>query len=407
MLQTSTEIRLNLGGGDVPVEGFTSIDRKKGGEVYPLPQFADGTVDEIRASHVLEHFPQSQVQLVLDEWTRVLKPGGRIRIAVPNFDWVSTQRHAQVTTDEDGKTALPDPMHFAYLMGGQTDANDYHKSMFTPQLLKGLMEQTGLGDVKPWSSDIEDCASLPVSLNLEAVKPTGWVLPTRQVRKRIGVACSMPRLCFVDNMFCMIAAFGPMNVQIERYTGVWWEQGLTKLFQNHMDKGIDWIFAIDYDTVFTNADVIEICRLAAVHPEADAIFCPQLKRGWDRIMMRTDDKNGEAREKIPVEEFDCDLSPARTGHFGLTLLKADALQKLKKPWFLNSPDPNGTWEEGRVDADIHFWRNWEECGLKLFQANKIKIGHMQLMCSWLSDSWEPIHQHINEYQEKGKPEGVS
>ena len=407
MMQTAKQIRLNLGGGDIPIDGYITLDRKQNQEVYPLPQFADGTIDEVRASHVLEHFSQQQAQAVVDEWARVLKPGGRLRIAVPNFDWVSTQRHAQVTTEDTGRVDMPDPLHFAYLMGGQTDPNDYHKSLFTPSLLSGMLTAAGLTDIAGWESEVEDCAKLAVSLNLQGVKPETWTMPVRQIRKKIGVAISIPRLVFSDNMFCVFAAFAGVNARVERYQGVWWEQGLTKLFQNHLDLGIDWIFTVDYDTLFTAADVLEVCRLAALHPQADAIFCPQLKRGWDRIMLRMDDANGKPLEEVPAEDFASDLTQVRTGHFGLTLLKADALRKLKRPWFLNHPDENDAWDEGRVDADIHFWKNWEECGLTLFQANRVKLGHMQLMVSWLDSDWKPVHQHINDWTKSGKPEGVA
>ena len=50
--------------GDVVLEGFTPIDRKLGSEVYPL-NYKDGSVDEIYASHVLEHFKLDDIQAVL------------------------------------------------------------------------------------------------------------------------------------------------------------------------------------------------------------------------------------------------------------------------------------------------------------------------------------------------------
>ncbi len=52
--------------------------------MYPLA-YKDESVDEIYASHVLEHFPYNKTQEVLNDWVRVLKPGGRIRIPVHYF----------------------------------------------------------------------------------------------------------------------------------------------------------------------------------------------------------------------------------------------------------------------------------------------------------------------------------
>src|SRR5882762_8773534 len=55
------ELKLNLGGGSIPIEGFTEVDAKSGGTLYPVAcmngdgtahAVAEGTAGEIRASHV-------------------------------------------------------------------------------------------------------------------------------------------------------------------------------------------------------------------------------------------------------------------------------------------------------------------------------------------------------------------
>lgn len=53
------------------------------GDIADLKQFADRSVDEIYASHVLEHVPQGAVPPTLAGLYRVLKKGGRLMIAVP------------------------------------------------------------------------------------------------------------------------------------------------------------------------------------------------------------------------------------------------------------------------------------------------------------------------------------
>ena len=79
------KIKLNLGAGDIPIDGYISIDRKTGQEAYPLA-YEDGSVDEIRASHILEHFGLREISAVLKNWWDKLKPGGLLKIAVPDFD---------------------------------------------------------------------------------------------------------------------------------------------------------------------------------------------------------------------------------------------------------------------------------------------------------------------------------
>jgi FkbM family methyltransferase len=154
-----TATKLNLGSGESPLAGYDNRDIRTGQQVYPLPD-PDGSVEEVRASHVLEHFPHGEVEAVVKEWARVIKPGGRLRLAVPDFDWI-------VRNYQNGRH--PDLESFLY--GGQLDANDFHKSMFNEEKLKGLLEGAGLVDVARWRSETNDCASYPLSLNLEAVKP--------------------------------------------------------------------------------------------------------------------------------------------------------------------------------------------------------------------------------------------
>jgi SAM-dependent methyltransferase len=87
----SDRIRLNIGADRTQIAGFLSVDFNEAvspdvlAEADNLP-FEDNTVDEIYASHVLEHMPfESQA---LQEWLRVLKPGGMLTVAVPDVDQI-------------------------------------------------------------------------------------------------------------------------------------------------------------------------------------------------------------------------------------------------------------------------------------------------------------------------------
>lgn len=154
------KVKLNLGAGDVPIDGYVNIDRKMGQEAYPL-DYEDNSVDEIRASHILEHFGMNEISKVLKNWVDKLKPGGLLKIAVPDFNKI-----IDLYKSGDVKTA-------GYVCGGQIDDNDYHKSIFDRSSLTMHFEQACLCDIKHWDSEIVDCASLPVSLNLQAFKPSG------------------------------------------------------------------------------------------------------------------------------------------------------------------------------------------------------------------------------------------
>src|SRR5579859_1399230 len=53
-------IRLDLGAGEISPPGFVALGHDHGSEIFPLP-YGDGTVDQIRASHVLEQIGRAHV----------------------------------------------------------------------------------------------------------------------------------------------------------------------------------------------------------------------------------------------------------------------------------------------------------------------------------------------------------
>lgn len=75
---SETHVRLNLGAGNQPYRGFQGVDL--GGYaaniIHDLRDpllFPDNSVDEIMASHIIEHFPLWQIDGMLNDWNRVLK----------------------------------------------------------------------------------------------------------------------------------------------------------------------------------------------------------------------------------------------------------------------------------------------------------------------------------------------
>ena len=67
----------------IDITNFEHIDFKI--PVNDLSIFEENSVELIYASHVIEYFDPFEVVNVLEEWKRVLIPGGTLRIAVPNF----------------------------------------------------------------------------------------------------------------------------------------------------------------------------------------------------------------------------------------------------------------------------------------------------------------------------------
>ncbi len=81
---------LDLGAGDDDLDGFHAVDfftnpHAYGADLrYPL-LIDDGVFDGIFTEHTLEHLNYAEVAKVLAECRRILKPGGRLRVIVPDL----------------------------------------------------------------------------------------------------------------------------------------------------------------------------------------------------------------------------------------------------------------------------------------------------------------------------------
>ena len=70
----------------------------------PLP-FADGHFQGVYASHVLEHFPPDEGLRLLRECLRVLRPGGVVRIVVPDLEAIARAYLEALDAAEKGEPA--------------------------------------------------------------------------------------------------------------------------------------------------------------------------------------------------------------------------------------------------------------------------------------------------------------
>jgi predicted SAM-dependent methyltransferase len=383
----SAPIKLDLGAGEVSPPGFVPLGRDHGSEIFPLPH-ADETVDEVYASHVLEHFPHGQIEAVLADWVRVLKKGGRLRVAVPDFAKIA-QSYL------DGNQGP----HQSWLMGGQTDANDFHKAIFDRDRLRQLFAKNNLVLVQSWASEIGDCADVPISLNLEGYKP-------HRSELKVSGAMSVPRLGFMDNFFNCMEACLPCHVKLRKHGGAFWGQAMENVFERILEEDdADFILAIDYDSTFLPRHLARLMQVMTLYPEIDALAPIQSSRHLKTTLFTVEGADGN-EPSISRTDLSGETMPVSTAHFGLTLISTEKLRQLPKPWFHATPSPNGDWHEGKVDDDIQFWRKWTEAGNSLHLANRVAIGHMELMVRWPDINLEVMYQSTTDFQTKGVPEGV-
>jgi len=94
-------MRLDIGCGTRKQEGFEGVDQfpfEGVDHVFDLNEkwpFENESVDEVYASHVIEHFTGKQRVHILNEMYRVMKPGAKATIIVPY--WASCRAYGDPT----------------------------------------------------------------------------------------------------------------------------------------------------------------------------------------------------------------------------------------------------------------------------------------------------------------------
>ncbi len=88
-------VKLNVGCGTDYKEGWVNVDNNSDNNITkldlnhdlrnPLP-YKDNTVDFIFNEHFFEHLTVEEGQMAMKEFMRVLKPGGVMRIAMPDLE---------------------------------------------------------------------------------------------------------------------------------------------------------------------------------------------------------------------------------------------------------------------------------------------------------------------------------
>ena len=124
-------MKLDLGAGKNKREGFLGVDVRPFDGVdivadltQPWP-WADGEVEEINASHIVEHFTAPQRIHFVNECWRVLKPGGKVSVVVPH--WASCRAYGDLTHQWPPVSEF----WFYYLSKSWRDANAPHNDGYT------------------------------------------------------------------------------------------------------------------------------------------------------------------------------------------------------------------------------------------------------------------------------------
>jgi predicted SAM-dependent methyltransferase len=140
--------QLEIGSGPAKREGWITLDMCKGADViwdlrHKLP-FDDSCFDKVYCSHVLEHFSYHDLQGLLREVHRVLRPGGQFLIAVPDasiyVDAYMGKRDVDVLMQYKPAVASMksmDVLNYIFYMDG------HHRFMFDAENLAFHCESVG------------------------------------------------------------------------------------------------------------------------------------------------------------------------------------------------------------------------------------------------------------------------
>lgn len=176
-------MKLHLGCGDKIIKGFINVDFRKNegvdvvADLSNLVEFDNESVELIYSSHVLEHFGRLEYKLILKKWYDLLKIGGTLRLAVPDFEKVV--EHYNENKDLEKLRGL--------LWGGQNYEKNFHFCGWDFMTIKKDLEDIGFKQIERYDwektehSDIDDYSQcyLPhmdkkngklMSLNIEAIK---------------------------------------------------------------------------------------------------------------------------------------------------------------------------------------------------------------------------------------------
>jgi predicted SAM-dependent methyltransferase len=176
-LRLRSPLKLNLGSGYRPLESFVNIDLvgapvDLAWNILDGIPFADGTVDAVLSEHVLEHVTLPQGQRVLQEAFRVLRPGGILRVAVPDAGLLL--RSYAGTSNHDWAHAFPTRM----LAVNALFYGHGHRTMYDDTLMVSQFEIAGFDEVATrhaGDSGISPVSGSPSraegSLYVEGVKP--------------------------------------------------------------------------------------------------------------------------------------------------------------------------------------------------------------------------------------------
>ncbi len=165
-------IKLNLGSGGIDYPGYLSVDLydKRAHVTMDISEldFDDNSISEIMAIHVFEHLNPYKTMNILKDWLRVLKPGGRLVMEMPDIEQLCKNF---ITADYWGKFGILNAVYGSVNTTNTGDPGDItspHLFGWWPQSLYNHLAAAGYTDIHIMEEKIPHPA---YNFRVEAKKP--------------------------------------------------------------------------------------------------------------------------------------------------------------------------------------------------------------------------------------------
>lgn len=151
-------------GGQKVLDGSVGVDIRKLENVDVIADarklpFKNSCFDFVYSSHVIEHFSHHEVKEALREWVRVLKEGGTFELRCPDL-----QARAFLLF------LKPSWQNIKCIYGGQDYLENYHKCGFSYKLLKELLKNMGIINIKRVIDGYKGIPFIPSDLHVKGIK---------------------------------------------------------------------------------------------------------------------------------------------------------------------------------------------------------------------------------------------
>ena len=169
-------MKINIG-GETKKEGWINYNVQKKpnvdivGNINDLSQFKNESIEEIYASHIIEHVDQKSIKNTFKDIFRILKKEGKFYVSVPDMDVLC---HFFVSPLANKKIKFHT---MRMIFGGQVDNFDYHYFGWNYEFMNDYLLEAGFFEIRKVDSFglFEDTSDykpygFPISLNVVAIK---------------------------------------------------------------------------------------------------------------------------------------------------------------------------------------------------------------------------------------------